>query len=1607
MGDSWTLEEFLQVFIYDFGWSSCPMCTRPRVSHKSNKSEALRILKKLKLHPDQLDLDSLDYPLIRDRTFKSFFEWIKYNDHALSLLQDNFEDIQVIVLSGVTDVWSAVRKSCASRVAAMTDTLSLAQMQCVFSKLFEVCEMEGSCWYWVEGALVTITALLRKFQWGSLDDSPMREDRRMSGPRLPRRAFATNEDSADTPTPSGGSGGPAASSPSGSGGLSSGLLAGARRQSSGRPAPLRIETPPSTPGTPPYHVSPWSAPAMRLSPCGGTGGEGASVRSEAGTMGAGAGASQRKYSSESAGELGSSHATSVPQQIGGMREDLSPSFALRRASSAGGVGAFGDCGPGGLDSYSGAPVMESTTPPSASVSRPMGSNSSPRRFLRMGAWLFRDLSSVSGKVPSVSFALLSHPQLSVRECATKALAAYLTRSPSEEAVAAFDYVLSRLCRVDGAQPQNAAGRVRSETLSDTSGPASGFHSPAATADATGGLCANPVHGRFHVHPRSCAERPFVTSPYEAEGFLGVCALLVKLLPAHVLHDCAVSAASSPSPLEGSELTRRAVWRWRCIEVVLDVYLQHAASTVRQMASRVAFHLASKSGGRVALLLPVIRCLAASWVPPTHHHSGRQQQHQCLHGHIHHQTVGAAGAAKVILSPNSDAAEFEESTADTGARYESGEGPLRSLSSSSESGLSIDRVLREYYCPICSSDYSPTTTPFQPANATASTASTASVSNTVSQSSSSHTHSPRRTSRRSLPSRATNGHSSESDASRDIVSHPETADGNEPTPPLSTDCDRVRSESWEERLKLNFDRGSLLPSNDTGVHSWQCVEGRLLAYELILNFLNHNHSSFVFPGLRATPFAVSPRHSTPRPTRTPTPTSTLAPAIPGAAASNSANNDTSAPIPLPMPRTSTAAADPICGGTGITGPATHAAHAGLPASPATPSTLRSVWGTAAGAGAAPAHTQPQSGTQPQGVGVSGLSAALAASSLGASGLPFSPNTLIPPPIVVSPGIPVSPSLLKTASPSSPPPSDFSVLERLVGHPANVRYELESLVIRMLLHTVSGLAHCRWEVRRIAGQVLPHALDVAAWLDVSVLHQFWSKFLQPCLLGFDAARGKPKVLAHSRSPSVPSSVVQSIPPHRASCRSPCLANDDASSGPGGHPNEWTGSPPALAETFSSAATDHCPDDDDAKLSRDGSKIPTQQLSGTACVYATLLALRHALKKTRQLTLYLLAIGAPMEPIPRPDDSDASFSASLSNELPASAAGEGVSGSNNPSMASVCGVGVGCVGATGDGRVHSARLSQLGALVRDLLQPLSTHLPMVERLVDAKEPRMKHLATEVLAMACAWHANVATEPNLVRYQQRVVRAIAASNHEESSVPALEIGDWSEGNGFGSRRRLPSAELLERLAPVLPDFVVCLPLRETLRLLPLLAQLTVDAEETTVQISVLEALYRMLDLPLRWISVGCKCSARADGGDGRVDLPSCCVSPRLSPRVAPPVGSLQGDDYRLGDCPRTQVRDVARASKDVARTRDDGRPSRDTRSPGGEVEGDGGSAPGDAIASSGLGCDHASVPRGVATGKTDSCDSASGKAHVPSPASSKPTTADSVCSQWQPQEADPPASR
>jgi len=113
--------------------------------------------------------------VVREQTFKHFFEMLKCNllsrneSTSEQGCPSSFKLVKDLMLLGVTDVWSAVRKMCANKLYAVADMFDADQLAELFCDLVSMCSSQEQPWRAKEGALLALNSIIKRFQWS--DDS--------------------------------------------------------------------------------------------------------------------------------------------------------------------------------------------------------------------------------------------------------------------------------------------------------------------------------------------------------------------------------------------------------------------------------------------------------------------------------------------------------------------------------------------------------------------------------------------------------------------------------------------------------------------------------------------------------------------------------------------------------------------------------------------------------------------------------------------------------------------------------------------------------------------------------------------------------------------------------------------------------------------------------------------------------------------------------------------------------------------------------------------------------------------------------------------------------------------------------------------------------------------------------------------------------------------------------------------------------------------------------------------------------------------------------------------------------------------------------------------
>ncbi|CAD5110885.1 DgyrCDS250 [Dimorphilus gyrociliatus] len=105
-------------------------------------------------------------PSVRKHTFSRVMDWLK--SHRTEINEENFTLVETLITLGLTDVWSVIRSSVASRLMHLAHYLSIKLIEQLVSTLVKLCSNLETTWQTKEGAVLGINAILRNFQWVGL-----------------------------------------------------------------------------------------------------------------------------------------------------------------------------------------------------------------------------------------------------------------------------------------------------------------------------------------------------------------------------------------------------------------------------------------------------------------------------------------------------------------------------------------------------------------------------------------------------------------------------------------------------------------------------------------------------------------------------------------------------------------------------------------------------------------------------------------------------------------------------------------------------------------------------------------------------------------------------------------------------------------------------------------------------------------------------------------------------------------------------------------------------------------------------------------------------------------------------------------------------------------------------------------------------------------------------------------------------------------------------------------------------------------------------------------------------------------------------------------------
>ena len=455
-------------------------------------------------------------PVVKEKTFQHYFDWLKavltrragdnpatdtgtapsgrrapplgrsdgaHGTQCLAAVTEHFTDIQTLLVKGLTDVWSVIRKQCAAKLAGFAEHLPMALLQQLFRSLVETCKGPGSSWQEVEGALLGMNAIIRKFTWEAL-----RGDDPDAGPPA---AFLPLSPQGEAP------GAPVAI-----------------------PKALRAATPPAThvPHSMPAAPAPrpFSTKTARFRP-----------QAESPVLSTSLGASadlsfardpshpgppdlslmspphvprRRAFSDPWLQETGSKRRRAEKE----MRKEVRSLKLLWFASEG---ERFDE------------DVMEARPVPATPCTSDVREGS--MRYLRFGAHKFAYLPAyISDGLLPVLYKRLAHPQLSVREITSRVICNLLSRTRFSETIDCFKQSVRHLRRLQPIPPP-----------SDPATPSTGTGLPARTSSSSSSL--STVGSYPHLPHLS---RMPLLGAAEAEGFVKLVFMLIRKLPVDYLTD---------------------------------------------------------------------------------------------------------------------------------------------------------------------------------------------------------------------------------------------------------------------------------------------------------------------------------------------------------------------------------------------------------------------------------------------------------------------------------------------------------------------------------------------------------------------------------------------------------------------------------------------------------------------------------------------------------------------------------------------------------------------------------------------------------------------------------------------------------------------------------------------------------------------------------------------------------------------------------------------------------------------------------------------------------------------------------------------------------------
>ncbi|KAK3085980.1 hypothetical protein FSP39_011613 [Pinctada imbricata] len=107
-----------------------------------------------------------EMPVVRNRAVIHLMEWLKGNKDIL-YDNKNFPHILSLINVALSDVWSAIRSSCAKQLGHIYTSFNSKEQESIFSSLAKSCTCDKSSWQAKEGAIMGINSILHQYRDGS------------------------------------------------------------------------------------------------------------------------------------------------------------------------------------------------------------------------------------------------------------------------------------------------------------------------------------------------------------------------------------------------------------------------------------------------------------------------------------------------------------------------------------------------------------------------------------------------------------------------------------------------------------------------------------------------------------------------------------------------------------------------------------------------------------------------------------------------------------------------------------------------------------------------------------------------------------------------------------------------------------------------------------------------------------------------------------------------------------------------------------------------------------------------------------------------------------------------------------------------------------------------------------------------------------------------------------------------------------------------------------------------------------------------------------------------------------------------------------------------